>query len=184
MYNQIQKHKKIRVLSGSVLSSESHFRIVQLWIEFFIANTFLFYISINSWACQLQKPSHEETEDKTNIGRRVFILLLMVYFATMVNVALHGITGGRYWACPGYKLFPIPYDPIRSGHITFPMLVPLNQTDLFIYLNFISNGIWMFWMGIGTLYVMLPWLPRLQAFVDKLKSKISNYWPKKNSSSP
>ena len=145
---------------------------------------------MNNWACKLQKSFNEKTEqvdshkrqDKTNIGRRIFVILLLVYFAAIINVALRGVTsirfGDFYWCDMGYKLFPIPY---YEGWFspTEPALVPLNQTELFIYLVFINNGIWAFWLGIGTLYVMLPWLPRLQTFVGNLNSRFSHYWSRK-----
>ena len=81
----------------------------------------------------------------------------------------------------GYKLFPIPYYEGWFGP-TEPKLVPLNQTELFIYLVFINNGIWAFWMGICLPYIILPWSPRLQTFVGYLKSKLSHYLPRKKSS--
>ena len=140
---------------------------------------------MNNWACKLQKSFHEETEqvdshkkqDKRNIGRRIFVLLLLVYFAAMINVA-QGITsirfGDFYWCDMGYKLFPIPYYEGWFGP-TEPALVPLNQTELFIYLNFITNGIWIFWMGIGMIYIVYPWSSPLQNFLGHLKSKLSHH---------
>jgi hypothetical protein len=106
---------------------------------------------VNTWACKLQKSSHEETEwvdtresqDK-NIDRRIFVLLLMVYLAIMVSVARWGVVGNLFdgfsWHYPGFGLFPIPF----FGSGVTPVEVPLTLVDLFIYLIFIGHGIWIF----------------------------------------
>jgi hypothetical protein len=121
----------------------------------------------------------QEIHERKQVRKRIYVLLLMIYLAVMVNVAKYiggNIFEGFYFPYPGRILFPIPFDLGWFGHyIVSPVLVPLNPVEFFIYLVFIYQGVWIFWMAIGILYVMLPWSPRLQTFVGNLKSKISHY---------
>jgi hypothetical protein len=137
---------------------------------------------MNNWACQLHKSPDEKTErveiqdneSKKNIGRRILVLLLMIYLAVMVNAALYvsgNIFVGFYFWSGGHKLFPIPYNPAWFGNITASVITPLNPIECFIYAIFINHGIWIFWLGIGIIYIVYPWLSHLHAFVGNLKSK-------------
>ena len=134
---------------------------------------------MNSWACQLQETEwvdSRERQVKKNIGRRFFVLLLMIYFAVMVNAAScvsGNIFEGFYFWSGGHKLFPLPYDPAWFGNITASVITPLNPLECFIYAIFINHGIWIFWIGLGIIYIALPWTVRLQTFVGNLKSNLT-----------
>ena len=137
---------------------------------------------------KVRQDESQDIQERKRIRKRIYVLLLMVYLAVMVNVAKYiggNIFEGFYFPSAGHMLFPIPFDLGWFGqYVSASVIVPLNPVEFIIYLVFIYQGVWIFWMAIGILYVMLPWSPRLQAFVGNLQSQLSHYWPKKNSSSP
>ncbi len=90
--------------------------------------------------------------------RRVTNILLLLYFAVMVQAG--GAVGGNYtselyFGTPGYSLFPFPYS-LPSGSGIEQVLVPLPPIQVFIYVVFIGQGVWIAWMSLGIIYIMMP----------------------------
>ena len=119
----------------------------------------------------------QESQNKKNIRKRIFVLSLMVYLAVMVSVSRWGVIGnlfdGYSWRSGGFGLFPIPYDASWFGYGTLPVEVPLNPVELLIYLIFIAHEIWIFWMILGAIYILLPWSSHLQKVVNRMRHSFS-----------
>ncbi|MGY5865081.1 MAG: hypothetical protein RTV41_10795 [Candidatus Thorarchaeota archaeon] len=90
--------------------------------------------------------------------RRVANILLLLYFAVMVQAgrAVGGnYTSELYFGTPGYSLFPFPYS-LPSGSPIEQVLVPLPPIQVFIYVVFVGQGVWIAWMSLGIIYIMMP----------------------------
>ncbi len=87
--------------------------------------------------------------------RRAAIILILLYFAAMVDVGSHvygTVTQGFYFTYLGYELFPIPY----QGVIVFPVIVELDLLRSFIFYTFIGQGMWIVWTSLGIIYILMP----------------------------
>lgn len=83
---------------------------------------------------------------------RVAVLLLIPYLFAMVNVGRYisgDIWNGLFWTSSGYAMFPIPFDLTSLGYGTTPTHYDLNFFDIFIYVIFIGQWFWIFWMSLG-----------------------------------
>ena len=89
------------------------------------------------------------------VARRVAVLLLLLYFAVIVNAGSDvflNTHNGVYSASLNTRLFPIP--SIDFGFL--PAYRALPQIDVFIYIVFINQGIWIVWMLLGIIYIIMP----------------------------
>ena len=102
---------------------------------------------------------------------RILVIFLMLYLVVMVQVANRGIYGFE-WRSSGWSLFPIPQNPTWFGWIVVHMMIPLTPLELFVYLVFVGNGIWIFWEIIAVLFLVYPWSSFLQSRVGIIKSRI------------
>jgi len=87
--------------------------------------------------------------------RRAAIILILLYFAAMVDVGSHvygTVTQGFYFTYGGYDIFPIPY----TWSILFPVLVELDPLRSFIFYAFIGQGMWIVWTLLGSIYILMP----------------------------
>lgn len=93
--------------------------------------------------------------------RRLLVLLLLLDLAAMVPLARYvagDIVNGLYWLYPGMTLFPVPLD--LGSVIT--VTAPLDAIDAFVYVLFISNGIWIAWTVVAIVYIFYPVFRRLK----------------------
>ncbi|KXH72011.1 MAG: hypothetical protein AM326_11340 [Candidatus Thorarchaeota archaeon SMTZ-45] len=87
--------------------------------------------------------------------RRVAIILLLLYFAVMVDVGsyVYGtVDHGFYFTYLGYDIFPIPY----QWAVLLPVITELDPLRSFIFFTFIGQGIWIVWALLGIIYIVMP----------------------------
>ena len=87
--------------------------------------------------------------------RRVAIILLLLYFAVMVDVGSHvygTVNHGFYFTYLGYDIFPIPY----QWAVLLPVITELDPLRSFIFFTFIGQGIWIVWALLGIIYIVMP----------------------------
>lgn len=109
--------------------------------------------------------------NRNSVVRRITVLLLILYLFAMVNVGRYvywDLWHGFSWASWSYTLFPFPTE--MSG-ISLPVVMPLNPIEVFIYLFFIGQGIWVAWMFLGVLYIMMPLVRRGYSSLGRFNSK-------------
>lgn len=90
--------------------------------------------------------------------RRVAVILLLLYFAVMVDAGravMGDFTNGFYFGTSGYGLFPVPYR-LPPGWPSLQVITPLHPIEVFIYVVFIGQGIWIAWMSLSIIYIMMP----------------------------
>ncbi len=93
--------------------------------------------------------------------RRVAVVLLLLYFAVMVDAGSHvhgDLESGFNFPHAGYGLFPFPFP--YSGGINLPMVVYFDPLLTFIYVVFIGQWIWIAWMSLGIIYIIMPIVQR------------------------
>ncbi len=116
--------------------------------------------------------------------RRVAVVLLLLYFAVMVfagRAVGSDIMNGIYFGTPGYSLFPFPYS-LPSGWVIAQILVPLPPIQVFIYVVFTGQGIWIAWMSLGIIYIMMPlalWVYKTKGRLDSKTSQVQSESGKK-----
>jgi hypothetical protein len=89
--------------------------------------------------------------------RRVVVILLLLYFAVMVDVGRHvygTVEEGFFFTYLGYEIFPLPY----TWGVLLPVIVELDPLRSFIYFTFIGQGMWALWVLIGIVYIVMPLL--------------------------
>lgn len=89
------------------------------------------------------------------VVRRLAVLLLLLYFAVLVDAGssvFRDSINGLYSGGMSMWLFPFP----SVGYRMLPAYVPLTQIDVFIYIVFINQGIWIAWMLPSVIYIMMP----------------------------
>ena len=89
--------------------------------------------------------------------RRLAVILLLLYFAAMVDVGRHvygNVEQGFYFTYLGYEIFPLPY----TWGVILPVIVDLDPLRSFIYFTFIRRGMWVLWVLIGIIYILDPLL--------------------------
>ncbi len=94
------------------------------------------------------------------VRSRIIVVGLIVYLLAMVYVArgiIGDFTDGFAWTSPAHGLFPIPFE-LQS---IAPVHQELNIIDSFVYVVFIQGGLWMFWISLGILYILKPFVQHI-----------------------
>ncbi len=92
---------------------------------------------------------------------RVAVILLLLYFAVLVDAGSHvsgDLAHGFHFPHSGYRLFPFP---LSTVYLNAPVQIPLAPIEVFIYVVFIGQGIWIAWMSLGIIYIMMPLVRRV-----------------------
>ena len=92
------------------------------------------------------------------IVRRVAVILLLLYFVVLVHAGSYvseNLDFGFFFGTSGYGLFPFPYH-LPHGWAALMVITPLDPIEVFIYVVFIGQGIWIAWMSLGIIYIMMP----------------------------
>lgn len=103
--------------------------------------------------------------------RRVVVILLLLYFAVMVDVGSHvygTVAQGFYFANLGYDLFPLPY----KWAVLLPVITELDPFRSFIFFTFIGQGMWVLWVLLGIIYIIEPLFHWAYNIMREQESKI------------
>ncbi len=89
------------------------------------------------------------------IARRITVLLLFLYLAALVDVGsaiLGDLRTGFWYDNIGHTLFPYPH---TAGGL-LPVITPVPPIEVFVYVAFVYQGIWIAWTALGIIYIVAP----------------------------
>lgn len=122
-----------------------------------------------------ENPPPGKLISKRSVGRKFLVRRLiaaglLAYFIWILEFTLRQNISGNYWTGvwwtsggPG-SLLPIPRPAGEAAIMT-----PARPIDVFFYLGFIHNGVWVIWVVLLLLYIFSPYFVDFGVLYNKLQ---------------